>query len=133
MKYNIRAKCKECDFSDDDYKKVYEHSKKMHDRFEAILNFEDVINIIIQMQIKGMIKNISNYEKGTPYNTLIDYWTDWDANDIYNIDGLDGDDVVDVIDQVKNDSELLKQLTEHLKKFKFKSTLGMAKEITTHV
>lgn len=125
MKYKIRAKCKECDFSDDDYKKVYAHSKKEHDRFEALLNFEDVINIIIQMQVKGMIKNISDYNKGEPYTSLIDYWTDWDANEVYDIDGLDGDDVVDVIDQVKNDSELLKQLTQYLKGFKFKSALEM--------
>lgn len=129
MNYKIRAKCKECNYSSDDYKKVYKHSEKEHDRFEAILNFEDVINIIIQMQVKGMIKRIADYEKGQPYKSLIDFWTDWDANDVYAIDGLDADDVVDVIDKVKNDSELLKQLTEHLKAFRFKSVSEMETKI----
>jgi len=117
MKIKIRAKCHECDFSGF-YKEVYNHSVKDHDGTTSVrLNKEDIVNAIIQFAIKDMVKNITTYDKSI-YKNLLDYWCDWDANDVYNLFD-DGDDVVDVVESFKNDNDLLKQFSEHLKKFKF--------------
>lgn len=128
MKYLIKAKCNDCDFSDN-YDKVYEHCKKTkhggygshlwssdesgRNRCNMTLDKTDTIKAILQGSMEDILDNFFDYDKGT-YKNIFSYWLDMFAIEKIPYQ-IEGDDIDDVINSLKN-GEIKNNVKEHLMK-----------------